>query len=209
MFIKSLTFSPDGKTLGTGLVDGTALVWDMGRVGEPLKDLQASDLDQVWADLASTDVPRAHAALWSLVAAPAPPLALLKERLRPSAAEDPKRIHQWIADLDSAEFVVRDKASGALEQLGVEAEPSLRQVLAGRPSLEVRKRVETLLAGVRIVRSPEMLRKVRAVQVLERIGSPVAREVLALLAKGAPAARDTQEAKRALERLARRPTAPP
>ena len=42
----------------------------------------------------------------------------------------------------------------------------------------------------------------RAVQVLELIGSPEARAVLGLLAKGAPGAR--QKAQEALDRLAKR-----
>jgi hypothetical protein len=41
--------------------------------------------------------------------------------------------------------------------------------------------------------------------VLEAIGSPEAMAVLATLAAGAPAARETREAKAALERLAHRP----
>ena len=44
----------------------------------------------------------------------------------------------------------------------------------------------------------------RAVEVLERIGTPEARQVLAKLADGAPEARLTQEAKASLQRLAKR-----
>jgi hypothetical protein len=40
--------------------------------------------------------------------------------------------------------------------------------------------------------------------VLERTGSPAARRVLETLAKGAPAARETREAKASLQRLAGR-----
>jgi hypothetical protein len=85
----------------------------------------------------------------------------------------------------------------------------LRETLSGKPSAEVRKRVEELLAGVRQVRSPEVLRRLRAVQVLERIGAPEARRLLEALAGGAPAARETRAAKASLARLAgRSPTAP-
>lgn len=55
-----------------------------------------------------------------------------------------------------------------------------------------------------IVRSPENLRRIRAIEVLEHIGTADARAVLQSLAKGAAESRSTQEAKTALERLARR-----
>jgi hypothetical protein len=61
--------------------------------------------------------------------------------------------------------------------------------------------VETLLAAPVIIRSPETLRQLRAVQALEHIGSSEARQVLAVLARGAPEARLTHEANAALTRL--------
>ncbi len=53
--------------------------------------------------------------------------------------------------------------------------------------------------------SPEQLQMLRVMEVLEHIGTAEARQVLAGLAKGAPEARLTQEAKASLERLAKRP----
>lgn len=47
----------------------------------------------------------------------------------------------------------------------------------------------------------ESLRRLRAIQVLERIATPAAREVLAALASGSPTARETLEASLALQRL--------
>jgi hypothetical protein len=76
--------------------------------------------------------------------------------------------------------------------------------------LEVRRRVEAILAGhSAVIRSPERLRRVRAIQVLEQIGSPQARSVLETLATGAAAARDTQEAQASLKRLAQRSVVAP
>jgi hypothetical protein len=48
------------------------------------------------------------------------------------------------------------------------------------------------------------LRTLRAIQALERIGTTEARHVLRQLTSGARAARETREANKALERLARR-----
>jgi hypothetical protein len=91
---------------------------------------------------------------------------------------------------------VRVAAFQELEKLGEKA---------ARPSAEVRTQADSLLRGLPLVRSPELLRRLRAIQALERIGSPGARRLLDTLARGAPAARQTRDAKAALERLARRP----
>jgi hypothetical protein len=90
----------------------------------------------------------------------------------------------------------------ALRRLGERAEPGLREALKGKPTLETRKRVEQLLEGIR-------LRCLRAVEVLEHIGTPDAQQVLKTLASGTPPARLTREAKASLERLAKRPAAKP
>ena len=60
--------------------------------------------------------------------------------------------------------------------------------------------------GYHPITSPEALRAVRSVEVLERCGTPAARQLLETLAGGAPAARMTREAKSALQRLAARPS---
>jgi hypothetical protein len=73
--------------------------------------------------------------------------------------------------------------------------------LEGQPSEEVRRQVKAILDAPRPVPSGETLRTIRAIQVLERIGTPEAQGVLKKLATGAEAARETREAKEALERL--------
>jgi hypothetical protein len=81
----------------------------------------------------------------------------------------------------------------------------MRQALAGRPSPEVRRRLGELLQRLDPLASPELLRGLRAVQVLEQVGTPEARDLLRTLAGGVPEARLTQEAKASLQRLARGP----
>jgi hypothetical protein len=90
--------------------------------------------------------------------------------------------------------------------MGTSAEPSLREALAGQPSLEARRRIERLLdrLGTPSALLPEEARSLRAVEVLEYVGSPAAREVLGRLARGAPHARLTQEARASLKRLSGR-----
>jgi hypothetical protein len=112
--------------------------------------------------------------------------------------------------LDDDEFTVRERASAELAKLGEGAREVLEAARQTTKSAEVRRRAQELLDKLQgPVPSPEVLRSLRAVEALERIGSPDARRLLEELAGGAPPARLTQEAKASMERLARRlPTAP-
>jgi hypothetical protein len=130
----------------------------------------------------------------------------LAKLMRPQAASaDPHTIAALVGDLDSNQFTVREKAMQALEKLGKVAEPALRTALAARqPSLEIRRRMERILEKLEgPVTAPERLRELRALEVLEQIGSAEARQLLETLAQGAADAPLTQEARTALRRLAR------
>jgi hypothetical protein len=147
----------------------------------------------------------AHRAIRTLAAAPREAVPFLRKRLEPAGAVRPERIEGLIADLDSEQFVVRRAAEEALARLDLLAEPALLGALRASPPLEKRRRVERLLNDLRgPIRDPEVLRAVRAVAVLEHAGTPGARRLLEELARGAPAARLTREAKAALSRLAGR-----
>jgi hypothetical protein len=201
-------FSPDNRRLATVGTDGTALVWDVtgrspdGRLAK--QTLTAEQTKQAWRDLADKDAAKAHRAVWSLIAAPNDALAHLHARLKPVDKMDDKCIARWIAELDSDEFSLRDQATEQLHRLGELAEPALRKAMASRPTLEVRRRLQELLADIEERRwrpTPEILRQLRAVEVLERIGTPEARKLLQALADGAAGARLTREARGAIQRL--------
>jgi hypothetical protein len=74
-------------------------------------------------------------------------------------------------------------------------EPLLREALAKSPSPETRRRIESLLSLPRLVRLPQHLRSIRAIQALEQIGTPAAQQILQRLAAGAPDAPETRGAK--------------
>jgi RNA polymerase sigma factor (sigma-70 family) len=210
--VSALAFAPDGRRLASGLGNGTVLVWDVSAAARLVRQTHALDpaeRERLWAALADEDAGRARAAGAALAADPGQALALLRDRLKLAAAREPGHIRRLIADLDSEQFEVRQAAARGLERLGAEAEAELRQAQAAKPSPEVARRLEALLAAVRVVRSPEVARPLRAVAVLEAVGTPEAQEVLEALAKGAPEARLTQDAKASRERLARSVAATP
>src|SRR5205807_6287206 len=183
------TFSPSGRRLATISRDSTALVWNMPGVGRPRATngsdsiMDAADLSAGWTDLAAEDAARAHQAITRLVAAQASTIPFLRGKLAPVPLMDQARLSRLLADLDNNSFAVRDGASRELENLRGLAEPALRKALASRPSLEARQRVEQLLQKLQL-RTPDELRFIRAVEILEHIGTAGARQVLQFLAGG-------------------------
>ena len=123
----------------------------------------------------------------------------------------PPNWRSLIADLDSDDFDRREAASKELASLGPQAESTLRKALKQTDSAEVRARIRPLLKAPDqwVVTDADMLRVIRAIWVLERIGTPEARAVLDDLAKGDPEVRQTQEAKAALDFLDKRAAAKP
>jgi WD40 repeat protein len=209
-WVWSLAFSPSGRLLASGSLDHTALVWDVTGIcpdGRLLsRTPQPDEIERLWTGLDSSDGVRAYRAMWMMVAAARPSVSFLAERLQPKQPVADARLERLIAELDSEEFKNRARASQELEELGELAETALRKALASTRSLEVRRRVDSLLHKVEAqTLSPEQLLTLRALEVLEHIGTPEAKQVLQNLAKGAPGARLTQEAKASLERLSRRP----
>jgi hypothetical protein len=105
--------------------------------------------------------------------------------------------------LDGRELAVRQKAFRDLDQLGNRIEGVLAQALASQPGLERRQRLERLqervLNGATL--STQERQTLRAIEVLERIGTLQACVVLHTLADGAPGARVTREAEAALRRV--------
>jgi RNA polymerase sigma factor (sigma-70 family) len=201
--LAGVAFAGDAKTLVSGGLDTTALVWDVTSLAHRRR-VRAQDLEALWGDLRGDDAERAYRAICTLAANPAPGVPFLDQRLRPARADGPQ-VRRLIGDLDSDRFPVREQAAKELRDLGLAAEPALRAALRGRPSAEVRRRLEQLLGGL----ERERLQTLRALEALELIGLAKARAVLEALAQGAPEAWLTQEAKASLGRLAGRPAARP
>jgi RNA polymerase sigma factor (sigma-70 family) len=203
----AIAFSPDGRSMATGNSDSTVTVWDLAALPAlpaPGK-LSPADLNQLWTTLADVHAGKAFRALHTLAAVPQQAVPLLSERLKPVPRADAAKVKRLIAELDNDQFAVREKATAELAQLQESAKQALRQASDGELSTEGRRRVAQLLRKLAAeATSAEGLRLLRAVEVLERIGSPAARQVLKTLADGQPEARATEEAQAACRRLVRR-----
>jgi RNA polymerase sigma factor (sigma-70 family) len=207
-----LDFSRDGRQLASAGEDAIILVWDVGgciSTDHPgAAHLAETELARLWADLGDEkNAAYAYQAMRLLYRDPSAALRLFRARLHPVPAVEMTPVHQWLADLDSAEFAVREKAMRELEKRVEAVEGALRNVLEGRPSLEVRQRVNLLLEKRKLsTMEPRdrmsLLQGLRSVEVLEHLDTAEARRLLQTLAGGASGARLTQEAKASLARLA-------
>jgi hypothetical protein len=157
-----------------------------------------------WDALASANPAKVHAAIAYLAASPDKAMPLLRQELKPVQV-DRQALAAALADLDSDKFARRETAARILTQMGDAIEGDLRRALETPPSLEFRDRILGILKSVGhgqiIVADGNQLRQLRAITVLEQIGSVEAQELLKHIAQGAPDARLTREARSALQRL--------
>jgi hypothetical protein len=211
--IVGLLFAPNGQMLASGATDHTTLLWDVrvprlfASAGKRLEP-DAGERLRAWKDLAGEDAHVAYQALARLAADPAESVALVGQRLKPVQAPPARQVEQWVQGLGDRKFDVRERATVQLRRLGRVAEPALRHAVEASPSLEALRRLERLLAELgndELGLSGERLRKHRAVQLLEIIGTPAARRVLERLAGGVERAAETEMARAALRRFPKPP----
>jgi hypothetical protein len=204
-WVGAVEFFSDGRRLLTGSQDTTAIAWDLtGQNAAPIiRTLGPDKLAQHWESLLLADSTAAYAAVWALIDAGDSATAFLRRQLKPDGAADRKQIATWIQQLDHPQFAVRERATAALGRAIDEAETDLRRALP-RASAEVRERIRRILDGIaESHRSPERLRTIRALEVLEGQGTSAARDLLADLSRGAPEM-PAREAAESLKRLERR-----
>lgn len=205
--VPALAFSPDGRSLASGSHDASGVIFDVGGVSPSTRATvryHDRELESLWADLADPGGARAHLAIAQLATAPQQVVPLVQQHVKPIPAIEPQRLARLMVDLDSNHFPARQRASEELERLGELAGPALEQLLKAKPPLEVQYRVERLLELLSTpISAPDVLRGLRAVEVLERAGTDEARKLLADLAKGAAGAQLTEDARAALQRIDR------
>jgi WD40 repeat protein len=202
--INQFAFSPNSKVLASAGADAAVFLWDTASLKPPAlaaSKLSADDLNRLWTDLSAVDAVTAHRAIWKYLASSDAAVLTIRGKLKPAIVDD-KRVQKLIQELDDQSFRVRNGAAAELEALGELAVDALRKAAGVTKSPEVQRRLKELLGRLEpFPLSGERLRALRAIRILEQIGTPAAREVLARMASGAAMARATIAAKASLERL--------
>lgn len=201
--VHSLAFLPKNRALVSAGGDASLMVWDMASLRGPPPERRVPSEDELtalWTRLPAQRSAEAFEAQNQLVRFPGAAVKFLGERFTAPPVEA-KRIQQWIDDLDSNSFEVRNRASQELEKLGDYADTALQNALAEGPSLEKTRRLEKLVQTRAARRERELIAYLRALEVLERIGSPEARKLIKTLAKGPPDFPRVEAAASAMRRL--------
>ena len=195
----SLAFHPDGGSILSGMKEGAVCLWSLRPPGAGVRSLD--QLDSLWRDL-SADPEVAYPALWKLAGLGDAAVRYLKGRLSGSSV-DHARISSLLQNLDSDEVIARERSTTELFQIAPEG--LLAAALETSASEEARGRIRSILGErprpFRI--EPGEHSRWRTIEVLERIGTLEAKELLALLSKDSPSVALSGEARRALLRLAR------
>ena len=187
------------RRLVSASLDGTVLVWDLTgtRSAMNAQPLTVRELENVWSDLSSADGVRGQKAVRGLSAVPDQAVTLLANKLKPTASPNAKLLARCLMELDSELFKAREGAMRELEKMGDVAVPAIQKALAGDPSLELKKRMESLLESFS---GAQRVRTLRAVQALEQMGTASSQALLERLSAGVDSLL-TREAKAALESL--------
>ena len=197
--VLGVAVSPDGRLVASAGADRSVLLQDLTPRARREERLTEEQLAALWMELADGDATRADRAAVKLIESSQAAVPFLREKLRPVPALKEQELRNFLVALEHRSFAVRQRAERQLQQLGVVVRPALQRILADRPTLETRRRLERLLDTFdEDLLTPGELRAWRAVGVLERMRSPAARRLLVELAGGAPGAWQTEAARRAL-----------
>ncbi|MFO0965492.1 MAG: hypothetical protein U0793_07885 [Gemmataceae bacterium] len=206
---KALALAPDGLTLA--LANGSRVqVWnvatrELGDLG-PAKTLSSAELKTAWDDLASAEPAKAEAAFRQLASARQHALGFFKEQIGAIATPpiDWKRVDALLADLDHPTYGVRERASSELVKIGEFILPALEKYLARKPALEGERRAQKMITRFKDpVLTPERLRCLEAIEILEILKTPESIAVLEEIARDALLPTVRQAARDSVERLKR------
>jgi RNA polymerase sigma factor (sigma-70 family) len=194
------------RALVSASTDTTALVWDLAEIAREqpaVGELDEAATEALWHDLGSADARKAHEAICRLSTAPRQAVPLLRERVKPRRPPDARALERLIADLDNDEYTAREQANNELAKMGDLAAVALQKALKDKPTVEMRRRIERLLEGLALAPEPpaDLLRALRALEVLEQTNTPQARQAVEGIARGAAGTLLTTKARETLNRM--------
>ena len=171
----------------------------------PAASLTPAERNAAWDDLGGADAAKARQAVDRLALHPKAATLLLEQKFKAPATPADVDIPELIRALDSPAFAARERAARRLRETGLKTEPALREALH-TATPETKQRIERLLEALdptpRLPLAGEALRGVRAIEVLERAGTPTAQKLLRAWADQPVEPVLAAEARLALESLA-------
>jgi WD40 repeat protein len=198
-----LGFTPDGARLLTAGADHTVLMWDARPQSMPLSDAMRRETDaaKLWIAMCAGKGQASYLAMARLAAEPDAAVKTARLRLKPAAAPPAAALDRVLRDLGNTEFAVREAAERELDGYGEPAAELVNARLAKIDSPEARRRAEGFVKRWTGEVSPVRLADMRAIELLESLGTVESRAFLKELASGDASAWRTREAKRALEQV--------
>ena len=214
--LTGMAFTPmDGFVLFDHVYLGRTIE-DLDRVTNAAKEwsrkvelLGQAQLDGLWKAVGSDDAAVYQPAVFALGACGGTSVPYIVERITiPDPAVGEKRMTKAVLELDSPRYAIREKATRELEAFGPTALPRLEEALK-RSDLtpEWRTRLEKLVADIKAenqLLTTDQRRTLRVIHILEAAETAEAKELLAKLSKANLEAGLSDEARAALERLAKR-----
>jgi WD40 repeat protein len=199
----NFAFSPDSRLLAASCADTTVVIWPTTPTGARASNpLDENDLARI---LETGTAAEAYEAIGRMIADPDRALPFLERRLRAVPQPDAAAIQRLIGGLGSELADQQESARLGLTELGPLVEPALRVTLSSDAlPAGSKKQIEQLLQNLDekpALSGAEDVLHIRAIQVLERIGTKRAKRLLEAIARGAESSPRTRAAVEALARL--------
>jgi WD40 repeat protein len=181
----SAAFRVDGSELlvSTDIYPLTA--WDVRGTRSCADPLPADySAARAWADLADHDAKVGFRAMRYFAARPAEAAATFRAKIPPAATVDMAQVRNIAVGWNDESFAEREKTSRELRPFAGSARAVFEGLAARDPSAEVRARAARLLSDANTY-TPDELRAVRAVEVLDWVDTPEGKALVAVWAAGA------------------------
>lgn len=184
--ISDFSTNPDGSIVRIRHEDGSISLWHNPLLGTSNNTkLTREELNSLWAQLASKDAKKAFHSMCRLVLSGEQAVTYINSRVTVVGTPSETSLKALLRGLDSNSYEIRTKTTQKTLELGHEALPALLALQKTEPPLEVRLRLKQIIEKIEQTEySGELLRTLRAIEVLRHRGDEQATATLRKLSTG-------------------------